>query len=473
MSKVILINPPLAHKTGMPLISQMYLASSLIATEHKVKIIDLAAKYFKKNLKSTLNHIQSFHPDIIGINIYTETARSTYDLVSNLKASLEDLDFLLIAGGPHTTAVPEETLNQGFDIAVVGEGEETLVELAECCNCNNDLDLRDIKGISFNTKSLKIQHNPPRQKEQELDRIPLAVESLYLFEPKWYFKNETFNGVPPNLLTSRGCPAKCTFCANVVTGRKVRYRSSDNVLEEIQQYYEKYSSTFFSFLDDSFISNPKYTIELCDSLIRFREAENIDLQWSCITRVDNINAELLTKLTDAGCVSINFGIESGSNETLKIIKKGIDLEHIKSTLTSCQNLGLRTQVNFMLGFPWETGNHLNETLNYMKNIALNVDAFSPRGVVIPYPGTELYEQYKDRYQFENWWLDREIRSSIDTTDLENNEEWSNDVLKSVYFRDPALEYDFFKYSSDMKKMIERCLIYKGQQTLEKLNITEK
>jgi radical SAM superfamily enzyme YgiQ (UPF0313 family) len=473
MSKVILINPPSDLKSGMPLLSQMYLASSLLTEDHKVKVIDLAAKYYMKSMKETLNHIHSFHPDIIGINIYTETARSAYDLASNLKSEVAENDGLLIAGGPHTTAVPEETLDHGFDIAVIGEGEGTVVELAYCCNCKNDLDWQKIKGISFITTSEKIQLNPPRHKEQELDRIPQAVDSLYLFDPKWYFKNGTFKGVPANILISRGCPAKCTFCANIVTGRKVRHRSLDNVLEEIRAYYEKYSSTFFSFLDDSFISNPKYTIELCENLIQFQKSEEIDLQWSCTTRVDRLDNKLITKLKDAGCVSITFGVESGSNETLKKIKKGIDLVHVKTTIASCQKLGLRTQVNFMLGFPWETRNHLNDTLNYMKKITPYVDAFSPRGVVIPYPGTELYYEYKDQYGFEAWWLENKPKLSLDDADYDENGTWSNERLESEYFIDPSLGYDFFNYTPELKYIINKCLEFKGQQTLEKLLITEQ
>jgi radical SAM superfamily enzyme YgiQ (UPF0313 family) len=446
----------------------MYLASSLLAAGHNVMIIDLAAKYYKKGINSTLEDINSFHPDIIGFNIYTETAKSAYDFISNLRTDSDVNNWLLTAGGPHTTAVPEETLTNGFDIAVRGEGEVTLVELAECCE--DRIKMGKILGISFRTRSGGMRHNPPKPKELVIDRIPLPVRSLHLFDPDWYFRDGTFIGKPANLLTSRGCPAKCTFCANLVTGRNVRYRSIENVMEEIKLYYEKYSSTFFSILDDSFISDRKHTVELCDTLIQFQKREDIEIQWSCITRADLLDELLINKLVMAGCVSINFGIESGSEETLRKIKKGIKLDQMVKTLQSCQRAGLRIQVNFMLGFPWETSRHLEETLNFMGKIGPNVDAFSPRGVVIPYPGTELYEEYKDHYGFENWWLDLELDSGFDDGNHENDENWSFEQMRSVYYHDPALERDFFKYPPGIKQKIKRCLKFKGQETLKKLKI---
>jgi len=202
------------------------------------------------------------------------------------------------------------------------------------------------------------------------------------------------------------------------------------------------------------------------------KTDDFEFQWSCITRADKLSKKMVTELVSSGCVSINLGVESGSSETLKKIQKGIDLDQVIKSLHWCRSKGLRTQVNFMLGFPWEGVEHLQETLDFMKKIDGLVDAFSTRGVVIPYPGTVLYELYKDQYGFTNWWLSDRFREN-ETLKSENGLEdviWSEEMVREVYFEDPILDLDFFKYSPDVKDMVKMCLEYKGKKTVDKLGI---
>ncbi len=470
MARVILINPPSHTRTGAPLLSQMYLASSLLKTGHHIKIVDLAARFLTVSIDKLLKELSSYQPDVIGLGLYTTTAKFGYELSVKIRSQLSK-SVLLVAGGPHATAMPEEPLNHGFDVSVRGEGEVTLKELLGLYD--NKGQWSNIKGISFKTSSGIIQHCKPQPLMKDLDNLPFAVNSLHLFDPDWYFRNGNMRGNPTSIITSRGCPGRCTFCANIVTGKRFRYRSPEFILKEMKFYHDKYGTTFFSVLDDSFTYDQDRVNELCDRFIQVQKIEGFDFKWSCITRSDRLSRRILKKLKEAGCLSINFGVESGSPETLRRIRKGIDLTQVRKTLRWCNDVGIRTQVNFMLGFPWETVKHLKETLDFMTKISSMVDAFSTGGVVIPFPGTELYRRYKSQYGFDHWWLDRTIDKGYEIAESGNDLTWSDEMVRKVYFEDPVLGLDFFKYSANVKNMIQTCLEYKGSQTIEKLNINDR
>ncbi|WP_455392458.1 B12-binding domain-containing radical SAM protein [[Eubacterium] cellulosolvens] len=441
----------------MPLLSQMYIASSLLNSGYDVKIIDLNAKYFQYNFEKIVSEIKAYEPNAICMSLYTPTARFVYEFVSQLKSIYEFSDCLLIAGGPHPTAVPEEPLKYGFDVVVRGEGEQTILELMDYIEGKTVL--KKIKGLSYNTSTGEIHHCAPRTFIKNLDSIPLSVNAIPLFDPSWYLENGSVQNLPAGLITSRGCPSRCTYCANIVTGRRFRFRSLENVLGEMKYYNTTYGTTFFSFWDDSFTSNITRVSKLCGELIRLKQENKIEFQWSCITRADGLTVKLVKEMVNAGCISISFGVESGSPETLAKIKKDLNLKQVVKSLKWCKTEGLGTQVNFMLGFPWEREKHLQDTLDFMVKINDLVDAYSARGVVIPYPGTELYEKSKDQYDLDNWWL----RKKMDIND-------KFDELRDIYLKDPILELDLFKYSYGVKKMIQKCLEYKGEQTMAKLGI---
>jgi radical SAM superfamily enzyme YgiQ (UPF0313 family) len=468
MANLIIINPPGAFKIGSPLISQLYLASSLIAGGHYVKVFDLGAKYYKFNFNSLVQDLIKIRPDLIGFTLYTSSVRSTYDLLSKLKAIKGLSGCIFAAGGPHATSVPEEPIEHGFDVVILREGEYTIIDL--CKHITGILELSEIKGICYKTSLGEIKQTENRPFINDLNEIPLSVQALDLFNPGWYYTNNTFKAAPVNILSSRGCPGKCIYCANLVTGRRFRNRSPDNIIEEMNIYIQKYKATFFSFLDDSFTTNTERLQILCERFIKLHKNKGVKLKWSCSSRVDGLSKDILNLMRTAGCVSVNFGIESGSTETIERIGKGIKLDEVVEYLGWCKEIGLRSQVNFMFGFPWECVDHLNETLDYMQNIAPLTDAFSARGVLIPYPGTEIYERYKKEFDFDNWWLSKEIKYPTIPDIPEKRGSWSPDpdLVKKIYLEDPTLDLDFFKYSAEVKDMIKKCLEFKGRITLRKL-----
>jgi radical SAM superfamily enzyme YgiQ (UPF0313 family) len=215
--------------------------------------------------------------------------------------------------------------------------------------------------------------------------------------------------------------------------------------------------------------------ELCKGLKNLMNWENFEFSWSCTTRPDRLSKRLLKSMKEAGCISITFGAESGCIETLKRIRKGIKRDHVKTALSWCQDIGIRTQVNIMLGFPWEGQEQIQETYDFMMEISNMVDAFSSRGVVIPYPGTILYDIFNKEYGFSNWWIGPVHDTIDDITKISRQEEQIVNEpiqmrIQQEYLTDPVLNMDFFNYSADVKDMILRCLKYKGEQTLSKLGI---
>jgi len=196
----------------------------------------------------------------------------------------------------------------------------------------------------------------------------------------------------------------------------------------------------------------------------FIEDVEFPLKWSAITRANMVTPELLSLMRQAGCVSANFGVESGDDEVLRAIKKGVKTDHVVRAIEWARNEGLMVVCNFMLGFPEESPAALENTLRFMQRIAPMVDFFSTLGVVVPFPGTPLYDDNHRRYGFSEWWLKPEYsafpappRNELDRT-------------YRRYIDDANLELDFFRYSEEMKHLIGECLRFKGEHNLRKMGL---
>jgi len=203
------------------------------------------------------------------------------------------------------------------------------------------------------------------------------------------------------IMSSRGCPGRCTFCCKqALSGYNYHTRSAENILGEIMFLMKEYSINHFNFRDDVFTVNKAMVEELCDLILD----KQLDVNWVCTTRVDLVNRELLQKMKDAGCKSIDYGIESGCPPTLKRIKKGFTAEKAKEVVKMTKGIGLNCYVNFMFGFPWEDAKDIRVSTEYIKEMMPMVTTIQPAGILVPYPGTEIYEEYKDEYNLGKWWL---------------------------------------------------------------------
>ena len=318
--------------------------------------------------------VKWFKPSIVGITIMTGTYGSALRTAKIVKKMCPDVP--VIVGGPHPTILPEDTLREDcWDVVVKGEGEYSLLELVNCLERRKPLNA--IRGISYKEEGA-IRHNLPRPFIENLDLIPFPARDL-IFEKERYSTN-SFGFV----LTSRGCPYNCIFCAShMIWGRRVRYRSAENVIAEIKEVKEKFGTKIFRFNDDAFTIDQDRVRKICRLIIE----EKLDIKWYCGTEVDLISYDLLRKMKEAGCVRIHFGVETGNPRVLKSIKKGVTLGQVRQALKMAKKVGITTITYFMIGFPDETRQEVRDTINFMKELKPDKAVW---GIVTPYPGTELY-----------------------------------------------------------------------------------
>lgn len=336
------------------------------------------------NILKNINHpiwkeigkkISTQKPDIVGISVMTGKLGSALNVARIIKDF--DKDIPVVFGGPHPTILPEETLkNEVVDIVVRGEGEYTFLEIVK--NIESD-ELRKVLGITYKDDNNKIIHNPDRPLIQNLDELPFPARHLLLDLDK--YRPIAFG----SLFATRGCPYNCIFCASYkIWTKKVRYRSPENVIDEIMYVQKEFKVKNIYFEDDSFTLNSKWTNKLCDLMIN----EQLNINWGCETRADHVTEDLIGKMKNAGCRYINIGFESGDEETLKKIKKGITIEQIKTATDIILRNNMNLNAFFIIGFPWETKKEIGKTIALLKELNIDSPIYS---IATPYPGTELYE----------------------------------------------------------------------------------
>ncbi|MDP2946949.1 MAG: radical SAM protein [Nanoarchaeota archaeon] len=323
---------------------------------------------FKKSL-------EEFEPDLVGVSVRTPMLDSALEI--NHLVKKWNKNCLVIWGGSHPTILPEESIIlPGVDFLVYGEGERTMLELVEAIEKKNEFS--KIKGLYYKTIDGKFIKTPQRQYINNLDELPFPARHL-VFEEDIYLPSGF-----SDLMGSRGCPFLCSYCsAHSLWGRNVRYRSVANIIEEIKILKDKYHCEELRFLDDNLTLNRLWIEELCNLLIK----EKINLKWSCLTRVNLIDENLLKLMIKAGCYGIDIGVESGSPRILEMMKKGITLNDVLRGDRLFNKYGISWTAFFITGFPYETREDLLATANFMKKI-------NPYRIVLsnftPYPMTEDY-----------------------------------------------------------------------------------
>jgi radical SAM superfamily enzyme YgiQ (UPF0313 family) len=287
-----------------------------------------------------------------------------------------------VIGGPHATIMPDEVLeNTKVDFVVRGEGEVTFLELCKMISTNSN-SYSTIDGISFRNNG-EIVHNKARALESNLSRFPFPAKDLFPERDKYPL--HTFG----NMVTSRGCPFDCTFCgAKNIWTRNVRTRDLDDVINEIVSLRTQYKIPYLSFCDDSFTVNKKYVTQLCKKMIEHK----IGLFWTCTTRIDLLDKDLLRLMKRAGCSSVAIGLETGSDRMLKIIKKGITMDQFYEGAKLLRKCGMAYYVYLMIGFPDETEADILKTIEFAKDNRASALTYS---IFTPYPGTEAYRRAQE------------------------------------------------------------------------------
>ncbi|MDY6964838.1 MAG: radical SAM protein [Halobacteriota archaeon] len=320
--------------------------------------------------------IISHTPDIVGISAMTGQYGSALSIAKIVKD--HDPDVPVVMGGIHPTALPEEVVEkEEVDIVVRGEGEYTFLELVE----NIDGDLSSVLGITYKLQD-KIVHNADRPLIRNLDELPFPARDLIL--EKETYPSSAFG----KMIGSRGCPHKCIFCSpDKIWNRKVRFRSPESVIDEIKDVQKEFGTTLFYFDDADFTLNKKFVMRVCDLIIE----EGLNITWSCEGRADELEDDMAKKMARAGCESICIGVESGDEEILKKMNKGITIEEIIDARNILKKNNILFYAFFMIGFPWEDKSQVVKTSSFMRWLDPDIASFN---IATPYPGTGLYEQCK-------------------------------------------------------------------------------
>ncbi|UCH45759.1 MAG: radical SAM protein, partial [Nitrospiraceae bacterium] len=325
--------------------------------------------------QDVVDDITAFTPSLL--IIYTTITSVKDDLHACRIAREINPGIMTIAKGGDTTISPVERLEmcEDLDIAIVGEPELTMLEIAE------GRELKDIKGICYREKG-EIRKTPKRPFLDDVDSIPFP--SRHLLDQSKYVRPDT-GEIQTTIQSSRGCPAKCIYClSRVVAGANLRLRSPGNVVDELEHCVREYGIRNFFFRADTFTWDREWVIQVCKEILR----RKLDIQWVANSRANTIDEERLKWMKRAGCWLVSFGVESGNQHILDMTQKGITLEESREALRLAKKSGLKTFVTFLIGMPWDTRETIMETFDFAREI--DGDYFE---VILPFPfpGTKYYE----------------------------------------------------------------------------------
>jgi radical SAM superfamily enzyme YgiQ (UPF0313 family) len=326
--------------------------------------------------------ISSFNPDVVGITVTTGKFTSALNVAKICKKISTKIK--VVVGGPGPSCSPEEIIKEKeIDFVVRGEGEYTFLELVKILQAKDMKKLNKCLGLTFKNNG-KIINTPARPLIENLDELPFPVREFYINEKE--IRKPTVEGI---MFATRGCPFQCIFCAShVMWTRRVRHRSVENIIAEMKELKNNYGLKYIRFNDDSFTVNKDFILKFCRELTE----RKIDVEWYCSTRIDLMKEDVLSEMKRAGCTKINIGVESGSDDTLKKIKKGVTKQQMIEGFRAAREAGMFAGAFIMVGFPWETEEDMYETVRFAISLRPSVIIFS---ITTPYPSTELFDMCKD------------------------------------------------------------------------------
>ena len=372
---------------SIPDIGLGYLAAIARDSGHNVQIVDcLAERHTYGDFEELVRREQ---PELVGIKTYSADQSPVAEMLRRVKSVSPQIHTVM--GGPHPSVEKPERLYQYFphmDFAFAGEAESGFVRFLQMLE-QKDNDFSLIPGLIWRDAQGDIRVNE-RQVTEDLNSLPMPAWDL--LQPLRYkygyaFINGTFPAAP--MAFTRGCPYLCTFCgANRITGRKVRRRTPDNVIREIKHLKETYGIRSIDVVDENLALDRNHLITLCERIIE----EKLDIVWSCPggVRIDRVDEEMIRLMEKAGCFAVSLGIESGSNRILKRIKKNLTVEQTIEKVNMIKRVSNMSVMGlFMMGFPTETKEEIEQTIDLACKLPLDVAVFNALRVM---PGTEIHQE---------------------------------------------------------------------------------
>jgi len=430
----LLVNPyyPISETPSPPL-GLAFLAGALEQAGVVVKILDLVViPYSKTTLERVL---RDFSPHMAGATSVTMTFNNAIEVLKEVKSI--DPDILTVMGGPHVTFCAEDTIGAfpELDFVALGEGEETIVALAE--EAEKDRCWSRVRGIVYRDGST-IQRTEVRAPIPDVDSLSPPARHLI---PLGRYRAL---GMPISMTTSRGCPFKCIFCVGrKMVGSKVRYRNPVKVVDELE-YLNSLDFHQINIADDLFTANKRHCLDICNEIL----GRNLDIQWASFTRVDTVSLEVLAKMKEAGCHTVSFGVESANPGILKTIRKGITLEQVIDAVNMCNEVGMTPHASFILGLPGETPETVKESVDFGEKLK-GLGVAHGFHLLAPFPGTEVREE-SDRFGIKiltNDWSEYHANRAIVETPSVSRKMLDDTVM--------AWEHDFDRWLGEIKRRREK------------------
>lgn len=419
MAKVLLIFPPwvigenknLWKHVGAcwPSLGLGYIAAVLLRDGHEVKYIDCSADQLTVgDMDRVLEDYKDM--DFVGISATTPVINNGLAVAALVKK--KNPNTKVIFGGVHPSIFPDEVLaNENVDFVAIDEGEEIMSELV------SGRPPAEILGLCYKEAG-RIIKNPMRPLIADLDSLPPPAYHLMPIK-KYYPTIGSVKRLPAMaIFATRGCPGRCTFCYRTFHG-VVRKRSARNIIDEIKILQKNYGIREICFYDDTFTLFKDVVREFCDII----KNEKIDLTWTCFTRVDHVNEELLKIMKGAGCHLILFGVESGDENILLNIHKRISLDKVRDAVAAARRAGVETRASFMFGNQGETEETIKKTIDFAIKLDPDEVQFN---IMTPYPGTEVFTWAK---------MNGYIKSF----------NWDDYVMSKVVFEVPGLSSEMLEH----------------------------
>lgn len=396
---------------------ELGILAATLERENEVRVIDALALRMDK--EEILEEIDRFHPHIVGIVPFDRCRWSVR--VSNQLSNYIDAEKIGLLGSYSSDVLIQMMKNNtNIDFGIYGDPEYTMLEISK-----ND-NFKGIKGVIYRNNG-KIIKNSERELIKDLDELPVPARHLLPMEAYKRFPHEAKTDSCRDMLISRGCPFHCTYCIMKLTsGRTYRIRSPQKVIDEIKSLISEYDAKEIHFIDPIFTMNRRWVNEFCNLMME----EGIQLPWSCQTRVDLVDKEILEKVHSAGCFSILYGAESPNQRVLDTIKKGITREQILNAVRVTQKIGIEVRLSLMLGLPAETPEMSKKTIEFAKEVN---PTFAQFHQIVAFPDTELYDNARKWGRIKETKIDKfDLSGALFIPDGYKNEEEINKMQKIAY-----------------------------------------
>lgn len=414
--KVLFVNPPqTASKYKFmgviaPPLGIAYMAGVLQENNIDVEILDASAE--DMDFKDVEKELLKRKPDLVALTALTPTIGRALETAQVVKETLPD-SIVVMGGYPPTFNFIETLEDENVDIVIRGEGEYIMLNLVQALE--NQSSLHDVKGIVFEDKNSKeIVVNPEAPLIQDLDELPFPALNLL---PMKKYRLLDMDTHMTTMITTRGCPMQCSFCSSAAMhGKKIRERSVENIVDEIEYLKTNYDIDTIAFMDDTFTLKKRKVMAICDEILK----RNIEIMWGCTSRVDTLDEKLLKKMKESGCITIFIGVESADQQQLDNMCKNTTIAKIENAFKIAHKLKIRTIASVALGMPGDTKEIMNKTVKFVHKLKPNYAIYS---LATPYPGTRFYKEAfeKNLIKIKDWSKYTLITPILETIDCSLND----------------------------------------------------